>query len=162
MIYHLLFCFVTFVLDVFGSVRVAPAKEDLQIDLLRQQVRILERNSKTKPRLSHSKKLMLVTLATRLKAQTQRFHEASGLCRPNLRTLPHPCRENKFAGSFDWVFVSDGFEIVRTPFRAPKANAVAERWWRSNETCFRSLMTPRVAATCAHHARFQARSHQRA
>ena len=78
MIYHLLFCFVTFVLDVFVSVRVAPTEKDLQIALLRQQLRILERKSRTKPRLSRPEKLMLVTLAARLKAQTQRFHEAVG------------------------------------------------------------------------------------
>jgi len=45
---------------------------------LRQQLRILERQSKTKPRLSHPEKLMLVTLATRLKTQTQRFQEVLG------------------------------------------------------------------------------------
>ena len=78
MIYHLLFCFVTLVLDVFASVRVAPTEKDLQIALLRQQLRILERNSQTTHRLSRPEKLMLVALATRLKAQTQRFHEALG------------------------------------------------------------------------------------
>ena len=78
MIYHLVFCFVTLVLDVFASVRVAPNEKDLQIALLRQQLRMLERKSKTKPRLSRPEKLILVTLVTRLKAQTQRFHEALG------------------------------------------------------------------------------------
>jgi putative transposase len=33
-----------------------------------------------------------------------------------------------FSGAFDEVFRSEGVEIIRTPFRAPKANAVAERW----------------------------------
>jgi len=301
MIYHLLFCFVTLVLDVFASVRVAPTEKDLQIALLRQQLRILERKSKTKPRLSRSEKLMLVTLATCLKAQTQRFHEALSealfvvqpetllkwhrqlvhrkwtfqhphrggrprverdtealivrIARENPRMgydkiqgellklglkihpstvknilrrhnlLPAPqrgcsswrtflkhyrqqmlacdfftvetlrletlyvlffielgsrrvhlagCtanpdrvwvtqqarqlvwhlsdeamplrflihdRDSKFAGNFDQVFVSEGFEIVRTPFRAPKANAVAERWVRSaRQECLDQLL----------------------
>ncbi len=39
---------------------------------------MLERKSKTKTRMSRPEKLMLVTLATRLKSQTQRFHEALG------------------------------------------------------------------------------------
>jgi putative transposase len=37
-------------------------------------------------------------------------------------------RDSKFGGAFDEVFRSEGVEIIRTPFRAPKANAVAERW----------------------------------
>ena len=31
-------------------------------------------------------------------------------------------------GKFDAVFAADGIQIVRTPIRAPQANAVAERW----------------------------------
>jgi putative transposase len=76
MIYHLLFCLITLVLDVFASVRIAPTEKDLQIALLRQQLRILERNSQTRQRLSRPEKLMLVTLAARLKTQTRRFHES--------------------------------------------------------------------------------------
>ena len=45
--------------------------------------------------------------------------------------------DTKFSASFDSVFVSEGIELVRTPFRAPKANAVAERWLRS--VCEESL-----------------------
>ncbi len=37
-------------------------------------------------------------------------------------------RDSKFVPSFDTVFRSEGVEIVRTPYRAPTANAVAERW----------------------------------
>jgi putative transposase len=40
-------------------------------------------------------------------------------------------RDRKFTNNFDQVFISEGMEIVQTPFRAPKANAIAERWVRS-------------------------------
>ncbi len=37
-------------------------------------------------------------------------------------------RDGKLPPSFDAVFQSEGLEIVRTPYRAPTANAIAERW----------------------------------
>jgi putative transposase len=40
-------------------------------------------------------------------------------------------RDQKFTDNFDEVFRSSGMEIVRTPFRAPQANGVAERFVRT-------------------------------
>ncbi|HLQ43988.1 MAG TPA: integrase core domain-containing protein, partial [Planctomycetaceae bacterium] len=40
-------------------------------------------------------------------------------------------RDQKFAQGFDDVFQRDGIQIVRTPFRAPQANGVAERFVRT-------------------------------
>jgi putative transposase len=37
-------------------------------------------------------------------------------------------RDAKFTDVFDAVFTSDGLRILRTPVRAPRANAIAERW----------------------------------
>jgi putative transposase len=43
------------------------------------------------------------------------------------RVLLHD-RDSKFSGPFDEVFRSEGIRIVRTPIRAPNANAHAECW----------------------------------
>jgi putative transposase len=40
-------------------------------------------------------------------------------------------RDSKYSGSFDEVFRSEGIRTVKTPVRAPKANAIAERFVRT-------------------------------
>jgi transposase InsO family protein len=37
-------------------------------------------------------------------------------------------RDSKYSGAFDEVFRTEGVRIVKTPVRAPRANAIAERF----------------------------------
>ena len=48
----------------------------------------------------------------------------------SMRFLIHD-RDTKFTAAFNSVFQGEGTSILLTPYRAPNANAFAERWVRS-------------------------------
>jgi putative transposase len=58
-------------------------------------------------------------------------------------------RDDKFAPGFDAVWVGEGASVVRSPVRAPNANAVAERWVRT----VRSECTDRLLVVSEAHLR---------
>lgn len=50
-------------------------------------------------------------------------------------------RDTKFCPSFDTVLKTEGLEIVRTPYRSPRTNAIAERWIRAaRQECLNHLL----------------------
>lgn len=65
----------------------------------------------------------------------------------HLQERAHPARflirdrDAKFPAACDTVFATEGVAIMRTPFRAPNANAHAERWIRAvREECLDHLL----------------------
>ncbi len=59
-------------MDVFATLKVAQGEKDLEILMLRQQVRILQRTISS-PRISKPEKLILTAIANQMKKSTIGF-----------------------------------------------------------------------------------------
>ena len=75
MIYQVLMYFVSLLLDIMAAAGVAAKDKDLEIALLRQQLRVLERKTNHQVRLSRPEKLLLVALADKLTGKSERLRD---------------------------------------------------------------------------------------
>ena len=75
MIFQWLLCFWSFVVDLVVVRRMGDSEKEIEIMLLRQQLRIVERRQQRGPVLAHSEKLPLVALTARLQAGTTHWRE---------------------------------------------------------------------------------------
>jgi len=80
LIYWLLWCIITILMDVFATLKAAQDEKDLEIIMLRQQVRILQRKISSSPRISKPEKLILTALTYRMKQTTAGFHNCLQRC----------------------------------------------------------------------------------
>jgi putative transposase len=96
-----------------------------------------------------------------IELDTRRVHLAGVTAHPNGRWVTQQARQmawtleeqgddrrflihdndSKFTAPFDTVFQSEGLRVIHAPFRAPNANAFAERWVRSvREECLDHIL----------------------
>lgn len=87
MIYWSLMHILTFFLDIFTTLSVTNSNKDLEIIILRQQVRILQHKVKSPPRISDGERIILAILTDRvsqsIKDAPQGLHQVRLIFKPD-------------------------------------------------------------------------------
>ncbi len=80
MLFHCLLCIVSLLLDVLSTAGLASRQKDLEIALLRQQLRILERRVQAQVHCTRPEKVMLVALVNRANQKHRAIQEYLRSC----------------------------------------------------------------------------------
>ncbi len=82
MAYQILLFFWTFVMDIAAVSRLTTEAKDIEILLLRQQLRIVERKQQRGPQIPCWQKVLIVMLAVRLEDKREHLKESVRLFKP--------------------------------------------------------------------------------
>ena len=75
MIIKMLTILLSLALDLLAIIKVTDGDKDLEITILRQQVRILQRKAKTTPRITDPERMVLATLTDKYKGAKTGVHQ---------------------------------------------------------------------------------------
>jgi hypothetical protein len=134
---------------ILGAGRLPDQGSDIELLVLRHQVKVLQRQAKRPACAVETVFLKTLYVLFFIELQTRRVHVMGATAHPDSRWITQQARnlliegrlgevgflvrdrDAKFSGPFDEVFRTEGVRVIRTPIRAPRANAFAERFVRT-------------------------------